>query len=228
MMENYNILLPGRIVEYFPDTQLATVLICNDRTYYTSTEDSLQIENGLLEDIPVFTPGGGNWHLTFPIKPGDSCILSFSQVGYDHWLFEDKDSAGKRANGTPMPWTKRRFSLADGFAQVGWNTIPRAIANYSTTHSQWRNEDKSQIISLNDDLSITIDSPTEINITAPTININAATKVSIDSPETEISGHLTVGAGVDVTGTTASTVNVTGGGISLSTHIHPPGTDGPG
>ena len=228
MMDTYNILLPGRIVEYFPATQLATVLICNDRTYYTSTEDSIQVENGLLEDIPVFTPGGGNWHLTFPIKPGDSCILSFSQVGYDHWLFEDKDSAGKRANGSPMPWTRRRFNLADGFAQVGWNTIPRAVTDYSAVHSQWRNENATQIISLNEDLSIAITSPTTVDIEAPTININAPTKVNINCPETEISGHLTVGAGVSVTGTISTTGNISSGTISLDTHTHPPGTNGPG
>ncbi len=76
--QKYSLLFPARIVEFFPLTQTATVLICAETIF--STGDSLS-EVKLrepLEDVPVHTVGGGGWHLTCPIEKGDTCIISFS------------------------------------------------------------------------------------------------------------------------------------------------------
>ena len=82
--------------------------------------------------------------MTFPVKPGDTCLVSFSQFGYDHWLYNDDDAAGTRDDGNPQPWTFRKFNVQDGFAQVGFNTLPRAISGYSATDSEWRNASAGQ------------------------------------------------------------------------------------
>jgi len=198
-IDDYSIMMPGRILEYFPETQTATVRISIERTYDTAVSSSNRIVRALLEDVPVHTPSGGGWSLTFPIRVGDTCLLMFSQYGYDHWMFSNKDSAGIRTDGDPMPWTRRRFSTADGFALVGFNPLPVSIQDYSAVNSEWRNEDVTQIISLKDNGDITIDTPTKVTITAPL---------------TEIIGNLTI------SGTTVGTGEITGVGVDLSTHTH--------
>lgn len=208
MIDDYNIQMPGRIESYDPVTQLGVVRISNDKTYSNSTETSRQRKRVLLRDVPIQTPGGGDWHMTFPIKKGDACLISFSQFGYDHWLYEDKDSAGVRADGQPQTWTNRRFSTRDGFAQVGFNTVPRAIADYSATDSEWRNDDRVQ--------RITLEEAGNIHIAAgsTTINITKDGDVTITAPTTAIVGDLTV------TGSVVAQGEVTGNGIDLSTHTH--------
>tara|TARA_R110000851_G_scaffold244874_2_gene397631 strand:- start:15840 stop:16616 length:777 start_codon:yes stop_codon:yes gene_type:complete len=242
-LDDYEFQKPGRIVEYFPATQTATVKISNDRTFSTSNDTNLQVEQVLLYDVPVFTAGGGGWHMTFPIKPDDPCLLSFSEFGYDHWFSDNTDAAGIRFDGNPQSWTARKFSLDDGFAQVGWNNLPTAIESYHATHSQWRNAVANQVISLNDDTSITITSPISVTVNAPAVTVNGSTvdlntsaKITMTCPEVEITGNLLVGG--DITGlgsafitaaVTAASSAFTGamvslsamiGGINMTSHTH--------
>jgi hypothetical protein len=224
-MEDYNFNFPGRIVEFAADTQLATVRICVERNHSSSDVTGETIVRGLLQDVPVHTPSGGGWSITMPIKEGDTCIIFFSQVGYDHWLYEDSDEAGTFA-GNPMYWTKRKFSLQDGYALVGLNTIPRAIASYSDVHSQWRNLDATQLISLNEDGSIGVDSTTKVIVTAPEVEVVATTSVTLTTPsvvctgDMQVNGNISVDGDTDVGGKVTATGDVEGAGKSLSTHVH--------
>lgn len=210
MIDDYNIQMPGRIESYDPVTQLGVVRISNDKTYSNSTETSRQRKRVLLRDVPIQTPGGGDWHMTFPIKKGDACLISFSQFGYDHWLYEDKDSAGVRADGQPQTWTNRRFSTRDGFAQVGFNTIPRAIADYSATDSEWRNVDRQQRVTLEEGGNIVIATGStvinvakdgEVTMTTPTLQVNGAiNSTGLISSDTGFSGPSAVIGGIEVAG----------------------------
>ena len=183
MIDNqaYSMILPARIVEYFKETQTATIQISAEGIHSSSSEISQTKIREPIEDVPVHTPSGGGWALTVPIKKGDTCLIVFSQIGYDHWLFKDEDVAGKLA-GLPQPWLNRQFSVDDGFAFVGFNTLPRAIGNYTDDGSQWRNEDTTQSIHLKDDLSITVDSPTSVTINAPQVIVNS-TNATINAQE---------------------------------------------
>lgn len=209
-------LLPGRIVTYYPENQTADIKISAERIFNDTTALLQLTEREVLLGVPVHTPYGGGWSVTFPIKPGDTCLLAFSQIGYDHWLYQDKDTGGTVAK-QPVPHLRRQFSEDDGFAMVGFNTIPRAIQGYSNSHSQWRNADVSQIISLNDDGTIEVTSP----IT-----------VTIDAPQTIITGHLTVNGNINTTGTydnSEGSMTITGDviagsgirDVSLLNHTHP-------
>ena len=283
--EDYSIIMPGRIVEYFPETQTATVKISNDRTFSTVEETDQQVVRELLYDVPVFTPGGGFWHLTFPIKTDDPCLINFSQFGYDHWLFDNEDAAGIRDDGHPQPWTERRFSLDDGFAQVGWNNIPTAIADYNPTDAEFRNVDRDQRVSLLEDgqihiktgsttINLTKDGDIDINtdtnitatvggnmtanvtgdtvvncananvtaqtsttLTSPTVDIVAATGVTMTTPLVTMTGNLLLGgalgsggAGVPASGAvidgpiestdTMTATDVISGGKSVNGHTH--------
>ena len=206
--DDYHFTKPGHIVEYFPLTQTATVQISNDRTYSTSSADDLTVTPSYLYDVPTFTPGGGDFHMTFPIKAGDSCLLSFSQFGYDHWFVNNEDAAGVRDDGNPQPWTYRKFNLADGFCQVGWNNLKTAIDGYLADGSEWRNIDRTQRIALQENGDI------EVVAGSSTLVMTKDGNVTVTAPTTAIVGDLTV------SGTIVATGEVTGNGIALSTHTH--------
>lgn len=197
---DYHIIMPGRIVSYDPVEQLASIRISLDRVFSESTEPEKIVGRDPIVDVPVFTPSGGGWSLTFPIKAGDTCLMLFSQFGYDHWLFDNKDSAGVRIDGNPMPWTKRVFSLSDGLAIVGFNTIPQAIADYHADDSEWRNDNADQKIALKVDGTIELNSLVGIVLNAPTVTIN---------------GNLVTN------GTGTFSGDVTAESISVAHHIHP-------
>lgn len=227
--QKYSIILPGRIIEYFAETQTATVQICAETIYSDATSDNNLKMREPLEDVPVHTPSGGGWAITMPIKAGNTCILFFSQIGYDHWLYDDENKAGLLA-AKPKPWLKRQFSEDDGYALVGLNTLPRAVKSYTTDGSQWRNEDATQNIHLKEDLSIEINSTVSVTINAPevvvnceTADINASTKTTVNSPDSQFTGNVQIDGTLDVTDATtlASTLDVTGaisgtGGLAVS------------
>jgi hypothetical protein len=187
----YSLIYPGRIVEYFEATQTATVKICAERIFSNADESDALDERELLYDVPVHVLSGGGWALTVPIAVGDTCSLFFSQIGYDHWLFEDNDKAGLLA-GRPSPLLKRQFAEEDGFALVGFNTIPRAIASHTMDGSQWRNAAVDQFIHLKGDGSIVVDSSVKVTINAPVVEVNAttvdvnATTVDVDCTDATI------------------------------------------
>jgi hypothetical protein len=218
--DDYNFTKPGHIVEYFPVTQTATVQISNDRTYSTTSDDDLTVTPSYLYDVPTFTPGGGNFHMTFPIKAGDPCLLSFSQFGYDHWFVNNEDAAGIRSDGYPQPWTNRKFNLADGFCQVGWNNLKTTIDGYLADGSEWRNVDRTQRIALQENGNI------EVVAGTSTLVMTKDGVVTVTAPTTAIIGNLTVDGTIAATGgistdaTVIATGEVTGNGIALSTHTH--------
>lgn len=236
--QKMSLILPARIVEYFPETQTATIQISAETVFNDAVSVSQSKIREPLEDVPVHTPSGGGWSLTVPIATGDTCLIVFSQIGYDHWLHEDKDTAGKLAN-LPKPWLSRQFSDDDGFAMVGFNTLPRAIQDYSMDGSQWRNEDATQNIHLKEDLSIEVNSTVSVTINAPSVVVNcdtsevncdtsevvANTSVTLDSPVTNVTGILNVEGitntkGVANTGAMSSTGDITAAGKSVSAHTH--------
>ena len=189
---------PGRIVSYDHSNQTASVTISAE--YIFSDIDGLQ-QTGVratLEGVPVHTPSGGGWAITFDIKEGDSCLVMLSAVGYDHWLYADRDEAGTIA-GQPAPQLQRSFCESDGFAIVGMNTIPRAITNLNKDGSEWRNADSTQSIHLKSDGSIQATSPVSI---------------TVEAPEIALKGNVTITGNLGVSGDAVAS------GISLVGHVH--------
>lgn len=235
--EDYNFIIHGRILEYFPETQTATVKISGERLFSSTSDTRTRTPRTKIENVPVHTPSGGGWALTFPIKPNDTCLLLFSQQGYDHWLWEDLDEGGS-FKGNPVFWLERKFSLKDGFAHVGYNTIPRKISDYSKENSEWRGEDSSlQVIRLKPDTSIEIESSVSVTVIAPVVNVESTTTnitataaCNITSPITNVSGILNVGGALNVTGLTTgagtmATPAIMINGKPYSGHVHMHGQD---
>ena len=76
--------------------------------------------------------------------------------------------------------------------------------------------------------TIEIKAPTSLTVNTATATINASGSTSINSPETTISGHVTIkgglsvsgGEGAQVDGSLTTTGDVVANGISLDTHRH--------
>ena len=201
---------PARIKKYYPETQTADVIISAERVHDDFEEINQTVDRAILEDVPIHTPSGGGWAVTFPILPDDTCLVILSAVGYDHWLYNDKDKAGK-IFGQPAPELYRSFSEDDGFALVGFNTLPRAIQGYEENGSQWRNKTASQSIHLKPDGTIEISTNSSVVV--------KASSVVIDSPTTTMKGNLTVTGSATVSGIVTAS-DAIASGVSLKSHKH--------
>ena len=94
--------LPGTVEAFDPETRTVSV---------RPAVEQGGIPLPLIRDAPVFFPGSRDSALTFPVSPGDGCLL----------VFADRD--------TEDPAGGRRHSLSDAFAFVGFRTIH---------NSEWR------------------------------------------------------------------------------------------
>lgn len=86
----------------------------------------------LLVDVPVVFPGGGGFTLTFPVKPGDECLVVFASRCIDAWW---------QSGGVGDPLETRQHDLSDGFAFVGPRSRARALPGVNTEHVQLRTDD---------------------------------------------------------------------------------------
>lgn len=232
--EGYDIIRHGRILEFDEVTQRATVRVCSEKTAATKLET--ESSAGLIDirDVPVHVSSGGGWAITMSFKKGDTCVLFFSQSGYDHWLYDDLDSAGRTLDGSLPYWTKRTFSEADGFCLGGFNTEPRAIQNYSTDGSQWRNVDATQSIHLKADRTIEINTTANVNVNCQEAKVTA-TKTTVEgeafitgdvhmSQNLVVDGDITCVKKVSASGVTSSGgvsgATMTVGGKDVGSHTH--------
>lgn len=88
-----------------------------------------------LQQVPFIVLGGGNGHLTFPIKVGDNCLLLFCDYEIDRWW----------DTGEPLPATyERRHNISDAFALVGVHSMADLIQGYSN-YVRLQYSDKSGI-----------------------------------------------------------------------------------
>lgn len=72
----------------------------------------------LLINVPVVFPQGGGNYITFPVSPGDECLVIFSDNAIDNWWV---------SGGIQNPVEQRRHDLSDGFAIVGVRSISKSM-----------------------------------------------------------------------------------------------------
>lgn len=119
---NMNCVQVGIIQEFFPESQSASVQIVF-KAVTDVLPDGTEIlqERPLCVDVPVVILYGGGSYLTFPIAPGDNCLLLFNDRELDQW-FEN--------GGVQVPVTDRAHSISDAIALVGLRSLQNSIANY--------------------------------------------------------------------------------------------------
>jgi len=148
----------------------------------------------LLTGVPVNFPGGGGATLTFPIKPGDEAMVTFSSRSTDAWM---------QSGGEQNPMDARTQDLSDGIAHVGVRSSSKVPPNVSADSTEIRTDDGKTKISMNGGGGLTLD-------TDKAVGIKAANGVSMDG-----------GAGnVTMKGTLIVEGDVIANGVSLVHHVH--------
>lgn len=167
-MANARVAMPGEVIDFDSERQTATVQpLVNERI--NGNWHSLP----RLLDVPCFFPRAGGHCLTFPVKPGDECLIIFNDMCIDSWW-----QSGGQQNQIEI----RRHDLSDAMALLGITSVPRAVTEYSTDSVMLRNESRDAYIEIKDGKVINIKSVEDINIeTNRNVNIQAAQNITIKS-----------------------------------------------
>lgn len=120
-----------------------------------------------LVDVPLAFPSGGGFTMTFPVKAGDECIVFFAQRCIDAWW---------QSGGVQQQADLRMLDISDGIAFVGIRSTPRKLSAVSASSAQLRSDDGT----------------TFVDVAAGAIKLKAPTLVTIDAPDTIITGKLEV------------------------------------
>jgi hypothetical protein len=104
----------GTILLFDPATKTANIKL----SYMKQADGELTPkEYPTLMNCPVVILSGGLARLTFPILPGDSCMVFFNDRDIDFWF----------QTGIPAPpLSSRKHALSDGIALVGLNSLVSA------------------------------------------------------------------------------------------------------
>ncbi len=143
----------GQIVSFNSENQTAVVNISFMKvvqgvnpigdTGYTSSEI---VSYPQLVDVPVIVLQGGGGRLTFPIVPGESCLILFCDRDMDSWF-----NAGLVA----APNSNRVHDINDAVALVGLNNLQNAISDYDPDNVELHSETNLNITAPNGLVSVT-------------------------------------------------------------------------
>ena len=174
--------LPAVVVSYDHVKNLAVVRPLIMMTLRTAVGGVETRKRQSIPDVPVLSLGAGKFHIHFPVSEGD--------LG---WLVaSDRDISGFMESLKDNPATTQRFhSLADGIF------IPDMFRNYSL-----QQEDVGAMVIQS------TDGNTRVSIRSDNIKVTTTSNVTLDCPETHITGHVTVDGDAEI------------GGISFLSHVH--------
>lgn len=231
-LKNLHTCLPGIIVAFDPEKQTAQVQPAIQRIFTEKGAVNLPV----CVDVPVQFPGGGDFFMTFPVKPGDECILWFSERAIDNWHV---------SGGTTPPAEYRLHDLSDGLAMVGLNNQLKKIPEFNPDDVELRDRDRTVRVTMKHDGTIenvnpvgntvlgadgsyVINAPGGFTVNAPNSTLNSAQTTC--TGKTTSQGLLTYQAGMAGTGGGAGTSisgpithtsgDLSSNGIVLHTHTH--------
>lgn len=215
LKEDFRVAVPAVIQSFDPEkvtcsAQPAIRAICDDHN-----GKPLSVQLPIITDIPVIFPRGGGCTLTFPVRPGDECLLVFADRCIDFWW---------QNGGVQEPVDLRQHDLSDAFALVGPQSQTHKISDISTSATQLRTDDGTAFIEVATGHDITVKTPGKLTasaeggteITSPTITLNG---------NVTINGNLSQGMGesggsATMLGPITVTNDVNAGGKSLQQHTH--------
>ena len=138
----------GTIEAFDASNQTASVSINYLKSYETDTGVETR-PYPLLLDVPIIVVNGGGASLTFPIAPGDTCLVLFNDRDIDNWFASGQTVALK---------SNRAHALADGIALVGLNSLKTSIEDYDENRAVLRKG--SFAMGVGDKLLLTSNYPT--------------------------------------------------------------------
>ncbi len=128
----------------------------------------------MLVDVPVVFPCGGGHTLTFPIAPGDECLVVFASRAIDGWWQQGHIQA---------PTSSRMHDLSDGFALVGPRSLKRRLSDVSTTTTQLRSDDGETFVEIDGDApmgsGITLKTPGKMTLECDEFVLKAGSSIAM-------------------------------------------------
>ena len=183
--------LPGRILKFDPETQLATVEAGIDRVV-----DGQGVTIPPIENVPVCFPGDGQYYFFHQITNGETeGLLHFNQRAIDTWI---------ERGGPVAPHENRMLSEEDCFFEPGYRSKPGAIPNFKNDGAGISNYAGDQYIHLKSNGNAEAYTPQDA-----TMDIGGNLDATIGGNQTtDVSGDLsaTVGGTATVEAVTQATV----------------------
>ena len=139
--------IPGRVVKYDAATQKAWV---QPVVKGISPVDGSSVKMPQLPSMPVVFPQGGGFSITWPLKPGDTVLVIFSEQAMAQWLISGNDDAEPE-----HPW---RFELTDGIVLAGMRPFVGSLTSPSDTEMKLGLEDETAQIVINVDGGVVVKS----------------------------------------------------------------------
>jgi hypothetical protein len=124
-LQSLHTAIPAKVETYDATTQKADVKPLL-QTHYYDEEGKLQSEAlPVITSVPVVFPAGGGFRMLFPVSPGDTVLLVFSERSLDKWL--------QQGGGPLDPGFTHTHALSDAIAIPGLHpfSTPHAGANAS-------------------------------------------------------------------------------------------------
>lgn len=212
--------LPGVVLSFNAEAQTCEVQpMIQARLKSPLTGEHYWVSLPPLLDCPVHFPAGGGYTLTFPIAPGDECLVIFSSRCIDAWW----QNGGGADGTTPQEQSLiRMHDLSDGFVFAGVRSRPRFLANVSTTSVQLRSDDGLAYCEIHGH-DITAVSPTKVQVDAPVVTVNSTTTtinattaiVNATTVDVNASGNASVNAGGAAEVTAGGALTLKGASIVL-------------
>lgn len=137
--QTVNTCIPGEIVSFDKSLQTATVKVCIKQMHVDKDGNKVTQELPQILQVPVFFPYSTmtGFSLTYPVVPGDQCLILFSQRSFDNWL------AAGSVQEPFEPNCPRFFSFNDAIALVGLIPNPSAIKDFELNGVEIRNKKRT-------------------------------------------------------------------------------------
>lgn len=205
--------LPGIILSFDPVKRTCQVQPTIQAQVENEDGSTSWINLPVLVDCPVFFPGGGGLVLTFPLQPGDECLVIFASRCIDNWW---------QAGGIRRQAELRMHDLSDGFIFAGVESVPNVTPSISTTGAELRTKTGTARVRVEQDGDIEVVSPGTVNVQATTVNIIAGSNIGLNAPNIGLNGdNISLNGAVGITG--SLTIN----GGPYASHQHSNVQNGP-
>lgn len=166
--------MPGIIVSFDPGTQVAEVQPSIKRMFTKKGPVDLP----LCVDVLCAFPGGKRFYLTYPVEPGDECILIFSERCIDLWYLEGD---------TQEPDDYRMHDMSDAMAIVGINNLTKPIEDFQMDGIEIRSPLRESFVKVKED-TIEVFASVLVDVKAPTITATATGTINASAPTVNGSG----------------------------------------
>ena len=166
--------MPAKVISFDPTEVTCSVQLAIQMQVRKPDGTTEWVDIKPLIHCPVVFQNGGGASMTFPIKPGNECLVVFASRCIDAWW-----QNGGHSN---VQMELRMHDLSDGFVIVGPRSLANPLTAISTTDVQLRSDDGTAVISLNPTshviniqtpAAVTVTSTSAVSVTAPVINLGA-------------------------------------------------------